>query len=230
MEIIYEDNHLIAVNKKPGEISQGDKSGDEPLVEKVKQYLKDTYHKPGNVYLGLVHRIDRPVSGVLLFAKTGKAGERLSEQIRLRNFHKTYWAVVKNKPQHEEGFLHQFLVKNQFQNKSYAYSEAVKDSKEAKLNYKLIGAINNYYLLEISPETGRHHQIRVQLSSMGCPIKGDIKYGFNRTNENGSIHLHARRLEFEHPVKKEPVVIIADPPKDVVWDAFMMTITDQQGV
>lgn len=224
MEIIFEDNHLIAINKLPGDISQGDKTGDEPLVEKVKQYLKESYQKPGNVYVGLVHRIDRPVSGVLLFAKTGKAGERLSQMIQQRELQKTYWAVVKNKPENESGTLHHFLLKNEFQNKSYAHNKQIKNSKEAILNYRLIAAIDKYYLLEVEPKTGRHHQIRVQLASMGCPIKGDIKYGFNRTNPNGSIHLHARKLNFIHPVKKEPVTIIANPPKDPVWEAFMKTM------
>lgn len=228
MEIIFEDNHLIAINKLPGDISQGDKSGDEPLVEKVKHYLKTAYAKPGNVYVGLVHRIDRPVSGVLLFAKTGKAGERMSKMIQERDFHKTYWAVVKNKPENESAMLHHYLVKNEFQNKSYVHRSAIKNSREAILNYKLIAAIDRYYLLEVEPKTGRHHQIRAQLASIGCPIKGDIKYGFNRTNENGSIHLHARKLSFIHPVKKENTTIIANPPKDPVWDAFMAILENRE--
>ena len=219
-EILFEDNHLIAVNKKPGEISQGDKTGDAPLVEIIQLHLKDKYNKPGNVFTGLVHRIDRPVSGVLLFAKTSKANERMSKLIRERNFHKTYWAVVKNKPEETEGKLTHYLIKNQHINKSFAYKEEKRGSKLATLHYKLSASIQNYFLLEIHPETGRHHQIRVQLASMGCPIKGDVKYGFARTNNDGSIHLHARKLEFNHPVKNELVTIIANPPDDPVWKAF----------
>jgi 23S rRNA pseudouridine1911/1915/1917 synthase len=221
VKVIYEDNHLIAVNKKPGDISQGDKTGDEPLVEKVKHYLKEKYNKPGNVYLGLVHRIDRPVSGVLLFAKTSKASERMGEIIQQRQFNKTYWAVVKNKPEHEEALLKHYLVKNEFENKSFAYNENNKRAKEAILHYKLIAAIGNYFMLEVKPETGRHHQIRVQLAKIGCPVKGDIKYGYERTNKDGSIHLHARLLEFMHPIKKDAVQISADPPGDVIWNTFM---------
>ncbi|MFI5172408.1 MAG: RluA family pseudouridine synthase [Chitinophagales bacterium] len=223
-EIIYEDNHLIAVNKRPGEISQGDKTGDAPLVEIIKHYLKEKYNKPGNVFAGLVHRIDRPVSGVLLFAKTGKANDRMSKIIRERNFHKTYWAVVKNQPVETEATLTHYLIKNQHLNKSFAHNEERPNSKVATLHYKMVAAIENYYLLEVTPETGRHHQIRVQLASIGCPIKGDVKYGFNRTNPNGSIHLHARKLEFIHPVKNEPVIIIAQPPADPVWNAFAETM------
>ena len=220
LEIIYEDNHLIAINKKPGQISQGDKTKDIPLVELVRQHLKEKYQKPGNVFTGLVHRIDRPVSGILLFAKTSKANERMSKIIRERNFHKTYWAVVKNKPEPAEGTLKHYLVKNPHMNKSFAYPEERPDSKLAVLHYKLLAASDRYFLLEVDPETGRHHQIRVQLASIKCPIKGDIKYGFDRTNKDGSIHLHARKLEFLHPVKNEPVVIVADPPDDPVWNAF----------
>ncbi len=221
LEIIYEDNHLLAINKKPGQISQGDKTQDTPLVELVRQHIKETYQKPGNVYTGLIHRIDRPVSGILLFAKTSKANERMAKIIRERNFHKTYWAVVKKKPDEEEATLTNYLIKNEHMNKSFAYAENKPESKQAVLHYKLISASNRYFLLEVHPETGRHHQIRVQLASIGCSIKGDIKYGFDRTNKDGSIHLHARKLEFIHPVKNEPVVIIAEPPKEVVWDAFI---------
>ncbi len=219
-QIIYEDNHLIAVNKKPGQISQGDKTKDIPLVEIVRQYLKDKYQKPGNVFAGLVHRIDRPVSGILLFAKTSKANERMGKIIRERNFHKTYWAVVKNKPEPEEGILKHYLLKNPHMNKSFAYPDERPESKLAILKYKLISSSDRYFLLEIDPETGRHHQIRVQLASIKCQIKGDIKYGFDRTNKDGSIHLHARKLEFLHPVKNEPITITADPPEDPVWNAF----------
>ena len=220
-EILYEDNHLIAINKKPGEISQGDKTNDIPLVEIVRTYIKNKYQKPGNVYTGLIHRIDRPVSGVLLFAKTEKANERMSKLIRERAFQKTYWAVVKNKPQPESGELIHFLTKNQHLNKSFASQNPKPNSKEARLKYQLIASIHRYQLLEILPETGRHHQIRVQLSTIGSTIKGDIKYGFDRTNENGSIHLHAREVSCVHPVKNTPVKIIAPPPHDAIWDAFM---------
>jgi 23S rRNA pseudouridine1911/1915/1917 synthase len=223
-EILFEDNHLIAVNKRPGEISQGDKTNDIPLVDLLKEYLKEKYNKPGNVFTGLIHRIDRPVSSVLLFSKTGKAGERMAKVIRERQFKKTYWAVVKNKPPQDAGTLVHHLLKNERMNKSFAYPAPKGDSKEAKLSYQLIAAIERYFLLEVDPETGRHHQIRVQLSSIGCPIKGDIKYGFDRTNKDGSVSLHARRLEFMHPIKQEPVVIIADPPVDPVWNAFMETL------
>ncbi len=227
-EILYEDNHLIAVNKRPGEISQGDKSGDVPLIDSMKEYIRNKYNKPGNVYLGLVHRIDRPVSGVLLFAKTEKANERISHMIRERAFQKTYWAVVKNIPSPESGELVNYLIKNQRLNKSFISTAEKKDAKVARLHYQLTASISRYHLLEVHPETGRHHQIRVQLSSIGCPIKGDVKYGFDRTNENGSVHLHARKLEFMHPVKKEPVVIIAPPPEDPVWNAFLEILSKKE--
>ncbi|MBC8047469.1 MAG: RNA pseudouridine synthase [Fimbriimonadaceae bacterium] len=220
MAILYEDNHLIAINKKSGEISQGDKTGDSPLGDTVKHYLKEKYKKPGNVYLGVVHRLDRPVSGVILFAKTGKAATRMSNKLRDREIQKTYWAVVKNKPPEIEATITHYLIKNEKLNKSFAYKQEKQNTKIAKLHYKLIASINNYYLLEIKPETGRHHQIRVQIAAIGCPIKGDIKYGFDRTNTDGSIHLHARQIEFMHPVKNDPVSIFADPPNDIIWNAF----------
>ncbi|MBK9456959.1 MAG: RNA pseudouridine synthase [Bacteroidetes bacterium] len=220
-EIIFEDNHLIAINKRPGEISQGDKTNDVPLVEIVKQYLKDKYQKPGNVYAGLIHRIDRPVSGVLIFSKTGKAGERMSKIVRDRAFKKTYWAIVKNKPEQESATLVHHLLKNERMNKSFAYAEKKGDSKEAILHYQLIASSDRYFLLEVDPQTGRHHQIRAQLATIGSPIKGDLKYGFDRSNKDGSVSLHARQLEFIHPIKNEPVIITANPPVDPVWNAFM---------
>ena len=219
--ILFEDNHLIAVNKRPGDISQGDKTGDDPLGEIIKEYIREKYKKPGNVYLGVVHRLDRPVSGAILFARTSKAAERLAEMIRLKEIKKTYWAVVKNKPPQEKGTLTHYLVKKEAINRSYAYTHEVKNGKIAVLHYELVGATKNYYLLRIHLETGRHHQIRVQLSAIGCPVKGDVKYGAERTNDNGSIHLHARRLELLHPVKKEPLTILADPPDDPVWNEFV---------
>lgn len=220
IEILYEDNHIIAINKKPSDIVQGDKTGDEPLSEKVKQYLKNKYNKPGEVYLATVHRIDRPVSGIVLFGKTSKAAERLSKLFHEREVKKTYWAVVKNKPPAESDTLVHYLQKNEKQNKSYAYNSEKKGTLKSELNYKLIGASDNYFLLEINPLTGRHHQIRVQLAAIGCPIKGDIKYGFNRTNKEASIHLHAYKIEFIHPVKKEKIAITAPPPDDPVWNYF----------
>ncbi len=220
-QVIFEDNHLIAINKRPGEISQGDKTNDIPLVESIKDYLKNKYNKPGNVYAGLIHRIDRPVSGVLIFAKTSKAGERMSQIIRDRQFKKTYWAIVKNKPLQETAMLKHYLLKNEKMNKSFAYAEKKGDSKEAILQYNLIAASERYFLLEVDPQTGRHHQIRAQLAAIGCPIKGDLKYGFDRSNKDGSVSLHARKLEFIHPIKNEPIIITADPPEDPVWNAFM---------
>ena len=221
MEILFEDNHLIAVNKKPSEIVQGDKTGDEPLSEKVKEYLRKKYNKPGNVYCGVAHRIDRPVSGVVIFAKTSKALVRLNEMFRDKEVKKTYWAVVKNKPNPESGHLVHYLKKNQQKNMSRAFDKETEDALKADLEYKLLASSDNYFLLEINPHTGRHHQIRVQLAAIGCPIKGDIKYGFRRTNEDASIHLHARKAEFIHPVRKEPVIITANPPDEVLWNEFM---------
>lgn len=218
-DILYIDNHLIAVNKKPGEISQGDKTGDPSLLETVKEYLKVTYNKPGNVYLGLVHRIDRPVSGVLLFARTSKAAERMSAMIRDRQFKKIYWAVVKNRPAEEAATLEHYLIKNQHQNKSYVTGAGKPDARKASLSYQLVRSLERYHLLEIELHTGRHHQIRTQLAAIGCPIRGDIKYGFDRSNPDGSIHLHARSITFEHPVTHATITIVADPPKDPIWDA-----------
>jgi 23S rRNA pseudouridine1911/1915/1917 synthase len=225
MEILYEDNHIIAVNKKPSEIVQGDKTGDIPLSEKVKDYLREKYNKPGNIFCGVTHRIDRPVSGVLLFAKTSKALARLNEMFRDKEVKKTYWAVVKEKPNPETGHLIHWLKKNQQKNMSRAFEKETDGALKAELDYKLLASSDNYHLLEINPHTGRHHQIRVQLSAIGSPIKGDVKYGFRRTNEDASIHLHARKAEFIHPVKKEPVIIVANPPDDVLWNEFMKRLS-----
>lgn len=220
MTVVYEDNHIIIVNKNASEIVQGDKTGDTPLSETVKQYLKEKYNKPGNVFLGVTHRLDRPVSGLVVFAKTSKALARLNEMFRNGEVKKTYWAVVKNCPQQEDGELVNFLVRNEKQNKSYAYDKEVKDSKKAVLRYKLIGRSQNYFLLEVDLQTGRHHQIRCQLAKMGCPIKGDLKYGFPRSNPDGSICLHSRRVQLLHPVSKEMVDVVAPVPDDNLWKGF----------
>jgi 23S rRNA pseudouridine1911/1915/1917 synthase len=220
MEILFEDNHLIAVNKKPGEIVQGDKTGDIPMSESLKEYLKEKMQKPGAAFLGVVHRIDRPVSGVVIFARTSKALSRMNELFREKKVKKTYWAVVKNKPAETSGSLIHYLKKDEAKNKSKAFDNEVPGSLRSWLDYKLVGQSDNYFLLEINPLTGRHHQIRVQLAAIGCPIKGDVKYGFARTNDDGSIHLHARRVEFTHPVKKEDILITAPVPDDVVWKAL----------
>lgn len=225
LQILYEDNHLIAVNKRPSDIVQGDKTGDEPLSEKVKSYLKKKYNKPGDVYLGVIHRLDRPVSGVVLFARTSKAAARLSKLFQEKEVQKTYWGVVKNKPKKTSGKLEHWLLKNQKQNKSYPVDENRNGAKKAELEYKLICSSNNYHLLEVKPITGRHHQIRAQLTAIGCPVKGDLKYGFDRSNKDGSIHLHAHKIEFTHPVKKELLTIIAKPPEDVLWNTFSRQFT-----
>jgi 23S rRNA pseudouridine1911/1915/1917 synthase len=218
MEVIYEDNHLIAVNKSPGELVQGDKTGDEPMSEVLKRLLKEKYNKPGDVFLGVIHRLDRPVSGVVLFAKTSKALARMNEQFRERDIRKVYWAVVSAPPPAREGTLIHWLRKNEAANKSYASPVEKPGHLRCELSYTLLASSDRYHLLEIHPVTGRHHQIRVQLATIGCLIKGDLKYGAKRSNTDGSIHLHARRLEFMHPVKNEPVVITATPPvQDAVW-------------
>lgn len=221
-EILFEDNHLIIVNKRPSEIVQGDKTGDTPLSEHIKQYLKKKYKKTGEAYLGVTHRLDRPVSGLIIFAKTGKALTRLNEMFRTKEIKKIYWAIVKNKPPQSSGTLVHYLKKNEKNNKSYVYEKEIRDSKRAELDYTLIKSSDHYHLLEISLKTGRHHQIRAQLSHIGCPIKGDLKYGAQRSNENASISLHARRAEFMHPVSKEKIVIEAIPPKDdKLWEFFL---------
>lgn len=220
MQVIYEDNHIIAVNKTGSEIVQGDKTGDTPLSETVKQWIKEKYNKPGNVFIGVTHRLDRPVSGLVLFAKTSKALPRLNNMFRDGEIEKTYWAIVKNKPPHEEGELIHYLVRNEKQNKSYAYDIEKPNSKKAILKYKLIAYSQNYYLLEIDLKTGRHHQIRCQLSKMGCPIKGDLKYGYERSNKDGGISLHSRKAKFIHPVSKQEVEITAPLPEDKLWNEF----------
>ena len=217
LEVLYEDNHLIAVNKKSGDIVQRDKTGDTPLSDFVKAYIKKKYNKTGEVFLGTIHRLDRPTSGIVLFARTSKALSRMNEQFRKKEVQKTYWAVVENCPPDEIGILESYLQKNQKQNKSYTTKG--KGGKHAVLEYKLLSKVNNYYFLEIKPKTGRHHQIRVQLSDIGCVIKGDLKYGAKRSNKDASIHLLAQQLEFIHPVKKEKTLIQATPPKDAIWDA-----------
>lgn len=219
LQILFEDNHLIVINKRPGDIVQGDKTGDTPLSELVKEYIRVRYDKPGNVYLGVVHRLDRPTSGIVLFAKTSKALPRLNKLFKDKDAKKTYWAIVKNAPPKQEDTLVHFMKRNTKQNKSYAHLKEVPESKKAILEYRVLKKLDNYYLLEIDLQTGRHHQIRSQLSSIGCPIKGDLKYGFDRSNKDASIHLHARKLSLIHPVKKELIEIIAPPPREPIWDA-----------
>lgn len=219
LQVLFEDNHLIIINKRVGDIVQGDKTKDKPLSEVVKEYIAEKHNKPGNVFLGVVHRLDRPTSGVVIFAKTSKALERLNKMLREKSIKKTYWAIVKNKPLEAQGTLIHYLKKNPKNNKSTAFTKASKDTKKAILHYQILKKLDRYFLLEIDLETGRHHQIRCQLASIGCPIKGDLKYGFNRSNRDGGIHLHARKIEFIHPVKKEKITIIAPTPKDSVWDA-----------
>lgn len=220
MTVVYEDNHIVIVNKTSSEIVQGDKTGDTPLSEMVKQYLKEKYNKPGNVFIGVTHRLDRPVSGLVVFAKTSKALPRLNEMFRNGEVKKTYWAIVKECPKETEGELVHYLVRNEKQNKSYAYDKEVKNSKKAVLHYKLIGHSQNYYLLEVDLKTGRHHQIRCQLAKMGCPIKGDLKYGSPRSNPDGSICLHARTVQFVHPVSKEMIRLTAPVPEGNLWNGF----------
>ena len=220
MIVVYEDNHIIVVNKTSSEIVQGDKTGDTPLSEMVKQYLKEKYNKPGNVFIGVTHRLDRPISGLVVFAKTSKALPRLNEMFRNGEVKKTYWAIVKECPKETEGELVHYLVRNEKQNKSYAYDKEVKNSKKAVLHYKLIGHSQNYYLLEVDLKTGRHHQIRCQLAKMGCPIKGDLKYGSPRSNPDGSICLHARTVQFVHPVSKEMIRLTAPVPEGNLWNGF----------
>ena len=219
LQVLHEDNHVIIVNKRVGDIVQGDKTGDKPLSEVVKSYIKEKYNKPGNVYLGVVHRLDRPTSGIVLFSKTSKALPRLNKLFQQKDAKKTYWAVVKNRPTKDKDVLVHYLKRNPKQNKSFAHKNEVPDSKKAILEYRILKELNNYFLLEIDLQTGRHHQIRSQLSAIGCPIKGDLKYGFDRSNKDAGIHLHARKLEFIHPVKKEPVKVIADVPDEPLWQA-----------
>ena len=220
LQILHEDNHIIVVNKRVGDIVQGDKTGDKPLSEIVKAYIKDKYSKPGEVFLGVVHRLDRPTTGIVVFARTSKALTRLNEMFSARETQKTYWAVVKNKPEKQEDTLVHFLKRNQKNNTSKAHLKEIPESKIAKLDYKIIRELNSFFVLEINLHTGRHHQIRAQLAAIGCPIKGDLKYGFDRSNPDGGIHLHARKLAFVHPVSKEEIEILAPTPKNSVWDAI----------
>lgn len=224
MTVVYEDNHIIIVNKTASEIVQGDKTGDVPLSETVKQYLKEKYHKPGNVFIGVTHRLDRPVSGLVVFAKTSKALSRLNEMFKNSEVKKTYWAIVKQTPAETEGELVNYLVRNEKQNKSYAYDTEKPGSKKAILHYRLIARSDNYCLLEVDLKTGRHHQIRCQLAKMGCPIKGDLKYGFPRSNPDGSISLHARRVRFVHPVSKELIDVVAPVPSDNLWRSLTASL------
>ena len=217
MNVVYEDNHIIIVNKQSGEIVQGDKTGDTPLSDIVKQYIKDKYNKPGNVFLGVVHRLDRPVSGLVVFAKTSKALSRLNEMFRTGDVHKTYWAIVKKNDIAPEATLTDWLTRNERQNKSYAHNREVPGAKKAVLSYKVRSVSDNYMLLEVRLMTGRHHQIRCQLAHMGCPIKGDLKYGSPRSNPDGSISLMSRRVEFVHPVSKETIAVEAPVPNDRLW-------------
>ena len=218
--ILYQDNHLIIVNKLSSEIVQGDKTGDVPLSETVRAYIKEEFQKPGNVFTGVIHRIDRPTSGAVVFAKTSKALSRMNELVKERGMKKIYWAIVKNVPNEPQAEIIHYLVRNNKKNKSTAYDKPLPNSKEAVLNYKVIGKSDNYYLLEIDLKTGRHHQIRAQLAAIGCPIKGDLKYGFPRSNKDASISLHARSVEFIHPVKKEKIHIEAPTPNNSLWEMF----------
>lgn len=218
--ILFEDNHLLIVNKLPGEIVQGDKTGDVCLLEDVKTYIKETYNKPGNVFAGLVHRIDRPVGGAVIYAKTSKALSRMSQKVKDREFSKTYLAIVKNRPPKDADELSDFMIKNEKQNKSYIVNSNTKGAKLAQLRYRVVAHSDSYYLLEIELLTGRHHQIRAQLANMGCPIKGDLKYGYPRSNPDASICLHAYKISFEHPTLKTPITVKAPVPQGMPWDAF----------
>ena len=221
MEVIYEDNHIIVVNKTVNEIVQGDKTGDVPLVDKVKKYIKEKYNKPGEVFLGVVHRLDRPTSGIVIFARTSKALSRLNEMFRNGDVHKTYWAITANCPKEDSGILENYLKKNEKLNKSFIAKPQDKEAKKAVLKYQIVSKSDRYYLFEINLLTGRHHQIRCQLSSIGCPVKGDLKYGYPRSNPDGGLSLHARKVEFVHPVSKKEISIVADVPKnDKLWEFF----------
>lgn len=221
MEVVYEDNHIIVVNKAPGEIVQGDKTGDEPLVETVRRYIKEKYAKPGNVFCGVVHRLDRPVGGLVVFAKTSKSLARLNEMFRLGQVHKTYRCITRNRPPKDADRLVHYITTVERNNKSYASLTPKKDAKQAALSYKLVGTSNRYFLLEINLETGRKHQIRVQMAAVGCPIRGDLKYGDKRSNPDGSISLYAHRISFMHPVSKQLIDITAPAPAaDKLWQAF----------
>jgi 23S rRNA pseudouridine1911/1915/1917 synthase len=218
--ILYEDNHIIIVNKRSSDLVQGDGTGDEPLDDIVRAYIKEKYNKPGDVFLGVVHRLDRPVSGCVVYARTSKALSRLSELFRTREVKKYYWAIVTERPPEDEGTLRNYLKKNEKQNKSYVFDREVKGSKLAELSYRILGRSERFYLLEIDLHTGRHHQIRAQLAAAGCPVKGDLKYGAKRSNEGGGISLHSRRVSFIHPVKKEEISVEAPLPDDRTWKLF----------
>lgn len=223
LEILFEDNHLIAVNKRAGQLAQGDRTGDISLDQLVKQYIKTKYSKPGDVFLGVIHRLDRPVSGVILYARTSKSLLRMNQLFKEQKIQKNYWCIVKDRPQPEEGTLNHHLIKNEAQNKSYAYNKPRPNTKPASLDYRLISSSDRYSLLEVMLHTGRHHQIRCQLAKIGSPVRGDLKYGYPRTNKDASISLHARSLEFIHPVRNDQVKILAPVPSDPLWNA----LTDQ---
>ena len=220
MQVLYEDNHIIIVYKQSGEIVQGDKTGDKPLSETIKEWIKQKYAKPGNVFLGIVHRLDRPVSGIVVFAKTSKALSRLNNMFRNGEVRKTYWAMVQTAPNMPEATLTNWLVRNEKQNKSYVYNNEMPNAKQAILKYKTIGQTEHYTLLEVNLLSGRHHQIRCQLAAMGCPIKGDLKYGARRSNPDGSISLLSHKVEFIHPVSKQKIVVVSPLPTEKVWDNF----------
>ena len=226
LRVLYEDNHLIVVNKRNSDIIQSDASGDRTLDDVVKSYIKHKYNKPGKAFIGLIHRLDRPVSGVIIYARTTKALSRMVNQFRFREVQKTYWAVVKNPPPKLEDSIVNYMIKDPKKNKSFVKHHEAKNHKESELSYKVIGQGNHYTFVEVYPKTGRHHQIRATLADLGCPIKGDIKYGFKRTNKNASIHLHSRRIDFIHPVRKEPITIFAPPPEDPLWDEFLRCSMD----
>jgi 23S rRNA pseudouridine1911/1915/1917 synthase len=221
LRVLYEDNHIIAVNKRNSDIIQSDISGDTTLCDTVRNYVRVKYNKPGMAFIGTIHRLDRPVSGVVLYARTTKALNRMSNMFKFREVQKTYWAVVKGLPPEREGHVVNYLFKDESQNKTFAFDTPAGNRKESELYYKVVGEGENYNFIEVYPKTGRHHQIRATLGSLGCPIKGDVKYGSRRTNDNASIHLHARKIEFIHPVKKTLITIVAPPPEDVLWDEFL---------
>ena len=225
MKVLYEDNHIIVVNKASSEIVQGDRTGDKPLSEMVKEYLKEKYNKPGNVFCGVTHRLDRPTSGIVVFAKTSKALSRLNNMFRDDEVEKIYWAIVQDRPKSDTGTLTHYLKKDSRRNKSLAYNTERRNTRKAILHYSLVAQSDNYFMLEVNLETGRHHQIRVQLSKIGCPVKGDLKYGAKRSNGDGSISLHARRISFVHPVSKERIDITAPVPNDDLWKVFEKSVS-----